>query len=161
MLGWIAFCSDASLPSVLTRFWIIGFIHRRHGQYLEFYSSAKLLHSQRELPRHATLFTSGPGVDTYFHFGNSPCNGLVPMAEWESHPAYRLAFLLRCIYSSHSGFLFAIAPRVRSHNFAVFLALMLTFLYAYMMYFLVEGPLARFRQRHSNSYAKPTVPRHT
>jgi peptidoglycan/LPS O-acetylase OafA/YrhL len=51
------------------------------------------------------------------------------------------------MYLVHSGFLFAILPRVRSHTFAVFLALMLTFLYAYMMYFLVEGPLARFRQR--------------
>ena len=51
------------------------------------------------------------------------------------------------MYLVHSSFLFAIFAHVRSHTFAVFLALILTFLYAYAMNLLVESPLARIRQR--------------
>jgi peptidoglycan/LPS O-acetylase OafA/YrhL len=51
------------------------------------------------------------------------------------------------MYLVHSSFLVAILARVRSHTFAVFLALTLTFLYAYAMNRLVERPLARVRQR--------------
>jgi len=51
------------------------------------------------------------------------------------------------MYLVHSSFLFAVLPRVRSHTFAVFLALTLTLFYAYMMNLLVERPLARIKRR--------------
>jgi peptidoglycan/LPS O-acetylase OafA/YrhL len=51
------------------------------------------------------------------------------------------------MYLVHMSILFVIVPRIRSHSFAVFLTLTLTFLYAYAMNQFVERPLARIRRR--------------